>query len=176
MKTLLGLSGSLRTQSINTALLRTLGESLPEGVELQIYDYGDVPLFNSDLEPIPSSVVALQQAIGAADGVVIATPEYNHSIPGVLKNALDWASRPAYQSVFRDQSCALLSASPGPVGGARAQQHLKTVLLGMGANVFPWQELAVGRAGKLVADGRIRDERTERHLRAFAEGFTAWVG
>jgi len=176
MRTLLGLSGSLRQDSTNTALLRSIGHALPAGFELVIHDYSAVPLFNSDIEGLPDAVSALQQAIEAADGVLITTPEYNHSIPGVLKNALDWASRPAYHSPFRDKPTAIASASAGPVGGVRAQAHLKTVLLGMAASVFPWQELAVGRAGSMVVEGRIADERTERHIVAFAQGFAAWMG
>ena len=171
---ILGLSGSLRDASTNTALLRYLGTCLPDGVVLDIYDYGKVPLFNGDLEP-PAAVEALKAAIGAADGVLIATPEYNYSVPGVLKNAIDWASRPAYRSVFMGKPTGVVSASASFVGGARAQQHLKTILLGMGTPVYAAPELLVGAGHTKVTAGVLTDEPTQGYARAFAVGFAAWV-
>ena len=133
-----------------------------------------MPLYNADRDG-GSGVERLRQAVGAADAVLIATPEYNYSIPGVLKNAIDWASRPAYASPFRDKPTGVLSAAASFVGGARAQQHLKTVLLGMGTPVFPWPELLVGAAHTKVEDGEIRDEATLRLLGQYMAGFEGWL-
>lgn len=112
----LGLSGSLRAESTNAAVLRTLADLLPDGVSLDLYDYRDVPLYDPDAPELAPGVVRLRDAITAADAVVIATPEYNYSVPGVLKNAIDHASRPAYQSPFRNKPVGVLSASPGLQG------------------------------------------------------------
>lgn len=171
---ILGLSGSFRSGSTNTALLRFLGASLPDGVVMDVYDYEDVPLYRGDIDP-PPSVEALQAAVAGADGVLIATPEYNYSVPGVLKNAIDWASRPAYQSVFLGKPTGVVSASASFVGGARGQQHLKTILLGMGTPVYAAPELLVGAAHTKVTDGALTDETTQEFARAFARGFAAWV-
>jgi chromate reductase len=173
--TILGLSGSLRRQSTNTALLRTVAELLPEGVTLRLYDYADVPLYNEDLDPTPESVTRLRQAITEADALLIATPEYNHSVPGVLKNALDWGSRPAFRASLTNKPVGVVSASASFVGGARAQQHLKAILLGISMPVFPNPELLVGNAPQKVAEGRITDETTRNFVKAYAEAFAAWV-
>lgn len=174
MTRILGLSGSLRRESTNTVLLRTLGQALPAGFDFTVHDYADVPLYNADLET-PESVDRLKRAIDEADGLLIATPEYNHSVPGVLKNALDWASRPAFRSVLRDKPTGVVSAAASFVGGARGQQHLKTILLGMGTPVFPWPELLVGQARNKIEDGRITDEVTLKFLGEFARGYADWI-
>lgn len=171
---ILALSGSLRSRSTNTALLNAAAELAPVGVAVTLYDYADVPLYNGDLS-VPEAVERLRAAITEADAVLIATPEYNYSIPGVLKNAIDWASRPAYASPFRGKPTAVVSAAASFVGGARAQQHAKTVLLGMGAPVFPWPELLVGAAHKKVEDGRLTDEVTRDHLAGFMVGLADWL-
>ncbi len=172
---ILALSGSLRTGSFNTALLRAAAELAPEGVAITLHDYRDVPLYDGDIETSPEAVEALKAAIDAADAVLIATPEYNHSIPGVLKNAIDWASRPAFDSVFFGKPTGMVSASPGLVGGARAQQHLKSVLLAMGTPVYASPEVLVGRAGDKFDDGRLVDESTRKFLAGFLEKFSAWA-
>ena len=171
---ILGLSGSLRKESFNTALLGAAAE-LVSGVELSILTLHDIPLYDADLPDWPEPVVRLRDAVEAAEAVLIATPEYNFSIPGVLKNGLDWASRPAYASPFAGKKCGLVSASPGPTGGVRAQQHLKTVLLGMAAEVFPSKELAVGGAGDRIRDGEIVDAGTRDRLVDYVERLAAWV-
>ena len=173
---ILAISGSLRRASTNTALLRAASAVAPANVELTFHDYAEVPLFNGDLDADAiESVVDLKRAIAAADAILLAIPEYNYSLPGVLKNAIDWASRPAYESVFRDKPVGVLSAAASFVGGARGQQHAKTVLLGMGSQVFPWPELLVPSAHRVFVDGKLRDEATERRLRAYVEGFAQWV-
>lgn len=171
---ILALSGSLRKDSTNTALLRAMADLAPEGVAVELYDYRDVPFYDADLGT-PDSVVALKEAIAAADGVVLAVPEYNYSLPGVLKNAIDWASRPAYRSPFAGKPVGIVSAAASFVGGARGQQHTKTILLGMGSLVFPWPELLVGGGGKFE-DGVLVDETTKRFVGEFVEGFAAFIG
>lgn len=171
---ILALSGSLRAASTNTAVLHTLAELAPDDVTITLWDYAEVPLFNGDLER-PASVDALIAAIADADALLIATPEYNHSVPGVLKNALDWASRPAYQSALAGKPTGIVSAAASIVGGARAQAHLKTILLGMGTPVFPYPEVIVGRAHTRVSDGRVHDEGTQKVLQTFVEAFATWV-
>jgi chromate reductase len=173
--TILGLSGSLRRASTNTALLRAFAELMPEGVELRLHDYTDLPGYNEDLNPTPESVHQLRAAISAADAVLIATPEYNHSVPGVLKNALDWASRPAFAAAMTHKPTGVVSAAASFVGGARAQQHLKAILLGMSAPVFPYAEFLVGSAHQKVHDGRLTDETTLKFARDYANAFAAWV-
>jgi chromate reductase len=175
---LLAIPGSLRRASFNRALLVAAGELVPEGSTLAIEDLREIPLYDGDLDDDahrPASVQALKQRITQADAVLIATPEYNYGIPGVLKNAIDWASRPGYRSPFRDKPVAIVSASPSAVGGARAQGQLKQVLLGMAAEVFPYPEFLVGGAhGKLV-DGRLTDESTRTHLRDMLAALVRWV-
>jgi chromate reductase len=169
---ILALSGSLRKDSLNTALLRAAAELTDN--EVLIYDYRQVPAYDSDIG-LPDSVEKLKAAVAGADAVLIATPEYNYSVPGVLKNAIDWASRPAYRSGFRDKPVGIVSAATSFVGGARGQQHLKTILLGMGAAVFPWPEFLVGAAREKFDDGQLVDERTSRLLAEYMKGFGEWI-
>ncbi|MBX3247294.1 MAG: NAD(P)H-dependent oxidoreductase [Myxococcales bacterium] len=175
MTALLGFSGSLRRRSFNTALLRATAELAPEGVTLTLADYRDVPLYDGDLET-PASVERLKAEVAAADGVIIATPEYNYGIPGPLKNVLDWLSRPAYQSVFRDKPVAILGAAPGVVGTARAQGQLKQVLLGMASEVFPWPEVLVGSCAARFDDSlALTDEKTREVVGAMVAAFAMRV-
>ncbi|MGF1469099.1 MAG: NADPH-dependent FMN reductase [Sandaracinaceae bacterium] len=174
---ILGLAGSLRRASANRALLRAASSLLPDGARLQIAEIGDLPLYNTDLTadgPV-AEVERLEARIDAADAVLIATPEYNYGVPGVLKNALDWASRPAYQSVFAGKPVAIIGASGSAVGTARAQGQLKQVLLGMVAEPFPYPEVLVSRAGQRFQDGELADGDTEERLRTMLEAFVAWV-
>ena len=163
---LVGLSGSLRTQSLNTALLRACAELLPEGAVLQRLDIR-MPLYDDDLddEVALERIDRFRQEIGEADGVVIASPEYNYGIPGPLKNAIDWASRPAYRSCFRDKPVTVLGASPGAIGTARMQMQLRNVLAGMGAQIHPWPEFNLGGAKAAFDDDlRLTDARTRTFL------------
>lgn len=175
---ILGLSGSLRAASFNTGLLRAAGDLLPDGAELIVHDYSDVPLFNADLmaeSGAPEPAERLKQAIGGADAVLIATPEYNYGIPGPLKNAIDWASRPAYRSVFAGKPVAIFGASPGATGTARAQGQLKQVLLGMVAEVFPYPEVLVGSASSRLEGDTITDEQTRELVQKFLGAFVDWA-
>ncbi|MGP9820860.1 NADPH-dependent FMN reductase [Salinarimonas sp. NSM] len=156
---LLGLSGSLRRASSSTAFLEALFARLPEGVERARADIRALPHYDADIDG-GAPVAGLIEAIRTADGLVIVTPEYNYSIPGVLKNAIDWASRPSYRSVFAGKPVLVASVSGGALGGVRAQAHLKYVLDGMLAEVFPHQEIVVPHTNAKVTDGVFSDEAT----------------
>lgn len=171
---ILAFSGSLREGSFNTAVLRELSTLVPAGVVLQIADYGDLPLYNADLGQVPA-VLALKAKVAAADAVLIATPEYNYSIPGPLKNMLDWLSRPAFESVFAHKPVAVLSVSPGATGAVRAQAHLKNVLLAMVAQVFPHAEVGIGLAKQRIEDGKVSQEDTRALLKDFVGKFVTYV-
>jgi chromate reductase len=165
----LGISGSLRSGSLNTALLRAAAERLPAGVELVEFDrLGDVPPYDEDVDPssssagpdvaeVPEAVRELREAILAADAVLVATPEYNHSIPGQLKNALDWASRPAGQSALNGKSAAAIGASKSMFGGVWAQAELRKVLAAMGGRVIE-SELPVPHAHERLDGERLELE------------------
>ena len=158
---MLGVSGSLREGSHNTLLLRGAAELLPAGVELELWHgLRDVPPYDEDddVEPAPAAVAAFRDAIAAADGVVFSTPEYNSSVPGVLKNALDWASRPYATNPFRNKPVAIFGATPGAFGAVWAQADLKKIVGAMGARALEVQ-VAVGQAPeKFDADGRLTDD------------------
>jgi chromate reductase len=162
---ILGFAGSLRAGSYNRALLRAATEVAPQGVRLEIFDLEGIPLYNMDLEKnMPETVVHFKARIKAADALLIATPEHNYSIPGVLKNAIDWASRPFGGSSFNGKPVAVMSASTGMLGGARAQYHLRQcfVFLNMFAVNKP-EVMVAFAAQKFDADGKLLDE-TARKL------------
>lgn len=171
---ILMISGSLRAGSFNTQLLQAAKALAPEGLTLSLFDLADIPLYNADLGT-PDSVLAMRAAITEADGLLFSTPEYNYSIPGVLKNAIDWASRPAYTSGLSHKPAAILSASPGFIGGARAQAQLRHVLYAASAEVFPWPEFVLGGAGDKLADGRLTDEASATHLTKLLAGYRDWL-
>jgi chromate reductase len=153
----LGITGSLRRDSYNHALLREAAERLPAGAELVEFDrLGEIPPYDADVEAegIPEPVEALRQAMLEADAVIVATPEYNHSIPGVLKNALDWASRPAGQSALTGKPAAVIGASTGMFGAVWAQAETRKVLGALGGRVVE-RELPVARAAELSRNGRL---------------------
>jgi chromate reductase, NAD(P)H dehydrogenase (quinone) len=178
----LGIAGSLRERSHNRALLRAARELLPEGVELVEHDLRDLPFYDGDVEAAgdPESVVALKQAIRDADAVLIATPEYNRGVPGVLKNAVDWASRPPLASPLTGKPVAIMGASTGRGGTARAQEQLRAALEFSRANVIEQPEVFVPEAfmrfdeqGELVDEG-VRSDLAELldTLVAVASGVT----
>ncbi|MFL5897863.1 MAG: NADPH-dependent FMN reductase [Solirubrobacterales bacterium] len=153
----LGIAGSLRRGSYNHALLREATERLPAGAELVEFDrLGEIPPYDSDVEAegAPEPVEALRQAMREADAVLVATPEYNHSIPGVLKNALDWASRPAGQSVLTGKPAVVIGASTGMFGAVWAQAETRKVLGALGGRVVEG-ELPVARAAELIRGDRL---------------------
>jgi chromate reductase len=165
---ILAISGSLRRDSHNSSLLRAAGDLLGPDDTLELWEgLRDVPPYAEDdeAEPAPAAVAALREAVAAADAVLIATPEYNHSVPGALKNALDWASRPFATNVFRGKPVAVIGSSTGLFGAVWAQAELRKVLAAMGARVAD-VELACGLAAeKFDADGRLVDEETRAKLR-----------
>jgi len=140
-------------------VLRTLLEELKNEVEAISFDIGSLPHYNADLDgdAAPEPVRALKAAIAAADALLFVTPEYNYGMPGVLKNAIDWASRPGYKSVLRDKPAVIISTSGGAIGGARATQQLKLTLLATITRVLPWPEVFITNAGAKIADGRLTD-------------------
>jgi len=163
----LGISGSLRRDSHNTALLRAAAELLPDGVELELWDgLKAVPPYDEDddVEPAPEAVAELRDAIAGADAVLFATPEYNHSIPGQLKNALDWASRPLATNPLRNKPVAVVGASTGAFGAVWSQAELRKVLAAAGARVVEG-DVAVGHAQtKFDEGGGLADEDLREQL------------
>ncbi len=182
MTTLIGLSGSLRSASLNTALLRAARDLMPEGTALEIRSIAGIPLYNGDLERregIPEAVTVLKEAIVGAGGLLIATPEYNNSIPGVLKNTIDWLSRPASDipRVFGGRPVALMGASPGAFGTILSQNAWLPVFRTLGAQFWSGGRMLVPRAGEVFAeDGSLKDVKTRERLQTFLADFTAFVG
>lgn len=174
----LGVSGSLRAASFNTALLGAARELAPEGVEIADFRLHDLPLFNQDVEDLgdPEPVRVWKDAIAAADGILFACPEYNGGVTGVLKNAVDWASR-GKPAPLAGKLCCIVGASPGATGTVRAQDALRLNLRRAGAEVAPLGEVLVFQAHTKIADGVLVDERTRqalgRHLAAFDEALRA---
>lgn len=163
---ILGISGSLRKDSFNSAALRACGELLPPGVTMSVFDIAPIPLYNEDLraQGLPGPVQQLREQIRAADALLIATPEYNYSIPGVLKNAIDWASRPPEQP-FDGKPIALLGATPGGLGTSRAQYHLRQVFVYLNGHLLNRPEMFIsGAPNKFDADGRLTDAATAENL------------
>jgi chromate reductase len=164
---ILAVSGSLRESSYNTSLLRAALEAAPDGVELELWDgIGELPLYDEDLEDdAPVSVQRLRDAWAAADAILFATPEYNGSVPGGLKNAIDWASRPKLEGVLRNKTVAVVGASTGQFGALWAQQDLKRILGITGARVVG-TEIPVGRAHeRFDSEGRLLDGEVFEQLR-----------
>jgi chromate reductase, NAD(P)H dehydrogenase (quinone) len=153
----LGISGSLRRDSLNSALLRAAGSRLPAGAELvEFVGLGEIPPYDADLETegTPKAIEELREAMRGADAVLVATPEYNHSIPGQLKNALDWASRPAGESALKGVPAAVVGASTGMFGAVWAQAETRKVLSALGARVVE-TELPIGHAHQQHANGTL---------------------
>jgi chromate reductase len=172
---LLGICGSVRKASTNRYLLRAIAEAMPVGCTLEIYDTIELPIFNSDLQD-PPEVVALKDAIAGADGVVFAVPEYNYSIPGGLKNALDWVSRPPATSPMRGKPIGLCGAASGMSGTIRAQLHLRQMLVYSDAPCLNQPEVLIPRAqDRFDGEGKLHDESTRVLLAKFATAMVAFV-
>lgn len=176
---LLGISGSLRTRSLNTAMLRAAAELLPDDTRMTIGEIADIPAYNGDLDVDggPEPVRRLRAEVAAADGLLIASPEYNHGVPGVLKNAIDWVSRPGYASVFVGKPVLLMGASPGMFGTARAMQHLKELMLAVLAQPMPHRGLilAQANAGKFDADLKLVDAPSREQITRALADFAAYI-
>jgi chromate reductase len=171
----LGISGSLRAASFNTAALRAAQEVAPEGIRVNIADLSEIPNYNEDIRSagMPAPVVRLREQIAAADALLIATPEYNFSFSGPLKNAIDWASRPPDQP-FDGKAVALMGASAGRLGTARAQYHLRQVFVFLNCYIVNKPEVMIGSASESFDDdGRLVDEKirelVERQLLALRD-------
>jgi chromate reductase len=173
----LAISGSLRSGSNNTALLRALREEAPAGIDVELWDgLKDIPHYDGDedLVPGPESVEELRELVRDADAVFFATPEYNSSVPGALKNALDWASRPMATNAFRNKPVAVISSSAGAFGGVWAAAELRKVLAAMGSRVTD-AELSVGHAAEKFEDGRLVDDDVRQGLRDALQTLVAEV-
>lgn len=174
---ILGFAGSLRKGSFNKSLLRTAAEIVPRDATLEIFDLEGIPPFNQDLEhQPPEKVKEFKAKIRAADAILIATPEYNYSIPGVLKNAIDWASRPHGENAFEGKPVALMGASVGMLGTGRAQYHLRQTFVWL--NMYPLNkpEILVPFVNeKIGEDGKVTDQKTKEKIRELLEGLIAWT-
>ncbi len=174
---ILGFAGSLRKGSYNKAILRAALELLPEDAELEIFDLEGIPPFNSDLENrMPEKVKEFKAKIRAADALLIATPEYNYSIPGVLKNAIDWASRPYGDNAFEGKPAAIMSASSGMLGAVKAQFHLRQTFVFLDVIAINRPEVVVTFAGEKIDDkGRVTDEKTREKIKELLKALVAWT-
>jgi chromate reductase len=157
---ILGLSGSLRRHSHSTAVLRTLAEVMAPTAEVKVFSLADIPLYDQDKdgEHGPEAVRALKAKIAQCDGLIIVTPEYNYGIPGVLKNALDWASRPAYGSVLKDKPVSIMSVSPAFTGGVRALSQLRETLAATMSRVVGGPDVVIAGVANKVSEGRLIDD------------------
>src|SRR6202166_5476593 len=175
---LIGISGSLRRDSYCTAILRTLRDQLPEQVTLDIFELTRIPLYNQndEAENFPSSVQTFKDAVARCDGVVIASPEYNYGMPGVLKNALDWASRPIGDSAWSGKPAAIMGASHGAIGTARAQYHLRQILVALNLFTLNQPEVVIADAARRFDEnGNLIHEPTKQLIRALLKNLLDWT-
>lgn len=174
---ILGISGSLRQQSFNTAALRAAQSVLPDGAEMEFADLSGIPLYDQDLRDknVPESVVTLATQIQQADALLFATPEYNYSIPGGLKNAIDWVSR-ENPNPFSGKPAAIMSASMGMLGGARAQYHLRQIMVFQNVHCLNRPEVMIAAAHqRFDADGNLTDDATREHISGLVNALIAWA-
>lgn len=175
--TILGISGSLRRFSYNTGLLYAAQDLAPTNMEIDIFDLTPIPLFNADVQALgdPYPVSELKERVAKADALLIATPEYNYSISGVLKNAIDWVSRPPAESPLRDKPLAIIGAG-GMFGTLRAQNHLRDIAVGLNMHPLNHPQLMVQRAWeKFDKQGNLQDEETRHRLSLILEALEAWT-
>jgi len=173
----LGLCGSLRQKSFNRYTLRAAGELMPEGLSFEAADLPDLPLYNQDIQDrgFPEALAPFAEKIAQADALLIASPEYNHSLPAVLKNTIDWLSR-LPKPLFQGKPVAIVSASPGLLGGARMQYDLRRILGQLGAMILSRPEVFINlAASKFDADGRLTDETTRKMIAAQLTAFAEWI-
>lgn len=171
-------AGSLRTGSLNRALLRAAAANAPDGMHVDVWDLADIPLFDGDIEAAgdPVAVVRFKRAIADADAMLIACPEYNHGVPGVLKNAIDWASRPPGRSPLSGKLAGIMGASPAQVGTARAQTQLRQAFNFTNTIALLQPEVLVSRAHeKFDAQGQLTDATTREFLGVFLVTFANWI-
>jgi chromate reductase, NAD(P)H dehydrogenase (quinone) len=174
---IIAFSGSLRAGSFNTAALRAAQEVAPQGVAIEIYDISQFPAFNQDEDAAPPQMVTdLKAAIRAADAVIFSSPEYNYSVPGHLKNVIDWASRPYGDSAWDGKPALIMGASVGAIATARMQYHLRQIMVFL--NMYPLNrpEVMIGTAqDKFDADGKLTDDSTRDHLRQAVSALAEWT-
>lgn len=181
MKKIIGISGSLRTGSYNTLLLQAIKENMPDDFSLEIASIKDVPLYNGDDEQstgIPKSVAMLKEKIAASDALLISTPEYNHGIPGVLKNALDWLTRPSDDviRIFKKRKIGIIGASPSRLGTAFAQTAWLPILGYLNTHTYFGNQIFVSSAHTLFdKEGRLTDETTKKLLKEYIAGFCDFI-
>tara|TARA_B100000745_G_scaffold296224_1_gene241322 strand:- start:5648 stop:6190 length:543 start_codon:yes stop_codon:yes gene_type:complete len=168
---IVGIVGSLRAKSYNLGLMEAFKSALPENAELEIMKIDTLPHFNQDLESdFPATAQSLKDAVEGADALIIATPEYNRAVPGVLKNAVDWLSRPYGKNSFTGKPVLVVGASPGGTGASLAQYQLKQSLLHLNANVLGQPEFFVGGTGdKFTEDGELTDDTTKEYISSALE-------
>ncbi|MGG5820727.1 NADPH-dependent FMN reductase [Falsiroseomonas sp. HW251] len=183
-----GICGSLRAASYNRGLLRVAAASVPDGASIQVVEIGDLPLFNEDLEKPswPEPVMAFRRALWGADAILFVTPEYNAGMPGVLKNAVDWASRfeganrsapdgEARKTPLQDTPVATMGATPGTLGTARSQTQLRASLLATNVRLMPTPECYVGTAKAKFENGELADEASRAAVAKVVAGLVAWA-
>jgi chromate reductase len=173
----LGFAGSLRKASYNRAALRAATELAPPGMTIETFDLAPIPMYNDDvrLQGYPPPVEQFRGRLTAADAVLIVTPEYNHSIPGVLKNAIDWASRPPDQP-FEGKPIAVMGASAGTLGSVRAQMHLRQSFVYLNGLLLNQPEVLIGNAPtRFDAEGRLTDEASREFIRKLLDALAAWT-
>jgi chromate reductase, NAD(P)H dehydrogenase (quinone) len=174
---ILGIAGSLRRGSYNRAALRAATQLVPQDAALEVFELDGIPGFNQDEEQNPPAKVAeLKQRVRNADAILIVTPEYNYSVPGVLKNAIDWASRPYGDSAWNGKPVAIMGASIGTIGTARAQYHLRQMFVFL--NMFPINqpEVMIGNAAeRFDPQGNLADEATKDHIRRLLQSLVPWT-
>lgn len=178
---IIGLSGSLRKASLNSGLLRAATKILPDNMTMETFTLHDIPLYNGDLEQdqFPEFVTALKEKIAQADGLLISSPEYNHSIPGVMKNALDWLTRPSGEAlrVFNNKPVALMGASPSGFGTHNAQTAWLPIIRLLNIRPFFQSKLAIPQAHKVFDEqGNLNDEKTQEQLKSFLADFASFLG
>ncbi|MBI4283793.1 MAG: NAD(P)H-dependent oxidoreductase [Chloroflexi bacterium] len=174
---ILGFAGSLRQGSYNRAVLRAAVDLVPPDTRLDIFDLEGIPPFNQDLEKsMPEKVKEFKAKIRSADAILIVTPEHNFSIPGVLKNAIDWASRPYGDNSFEGKPAAIISASPSMLGGARAQYHLRQIFVFLNMHPLNRPEVFIASAHqKIDEQGKLTDEKTREFIKQLLEALVAWT-
>lgn len=175
--TILGIAGSLRKSSYNRAALHAAQQLTPPGVRIEIFELDGIPLFNQDDESNPPAKVAeLKARIRAADAILLVTPEYNYSVPGVLKNAIDWASRPYGDSAWAKKPVALMGASVGAMGTARAQYHLRQMFVFLNMYAVNQPEVMIGNATqRFDTHGNLTDETTKKLIRQLIQNLVTWA-